>query len=165
MAVAFWNLCVSYKSKFSVIVYICMLLTWKYLKIKELCMELHFSAISLWKLRGLIWLWLLKLYVTVLCLDFRNIIFECIFKLFVVFVFLFLALEFEVHISQNVSPDVLLEHCVPSSFLDASDSFTSSSDNVATSIQKVNNVINSAVLEEQVKQQSQSVFQRENLMY
>ncbi|XP_046764790.1 coiled-coil domain-containing protein 91 isoform X4 [Gallus gallus] len=57
--------------------------------------------------------------------------------------------EFEVHISQNVSPDVLLEHCVPSSFLDASDSFTSSSDNVATSIQKVNNVINSAVLEEQ----------------
>lgn len=57
--------------------------------------------------------------------------------------------EFEVHISQNVSPNVLLEHCVPSSFLDASDSFTSSSDNVATSIQKVNNVINSAVLEEQ----------------
>ncbi|XP_015147920.2 coiled-coil domain-containing protein 91 isoform X2 [Gallus gallus] len=59
--------------------------------------------------------------------------------------------EFEVHISQNVSPDVLLEHCVPSSFLDASDSFTSSSDNVATSIQKVNNVINSAVLEEQIQ--------------
>lgn len=59
--------------------------------------------------------------------------------------------EFEVHISQNVSPNVLLEHCVPSSFLDASDSFTSSSDNVATSIQKVNNVINSAVLEEQIQ--------------
>lgn len=59
--------------------------------------------------------------------------------------------EFEVHISQNVSPDVHLEHCVPSSFLDPSDSLTLSSDNVATSIQTANNVINSAVLEEQIQ--------------
>ncbi|XP_048790371.1 coiled-coil domain-containing protein 91 isoform X2 [Lagopus muta] len=59
--------------------------------------------------------------------------------------------EFEVRIAQNVSPDVLLEHCVPSSFLDPSDSFTSSSDNVATSIQTANSVINSAVLEEQIQ--------------
>ncbi|XP_031462099.1 coiled-coil domain-containing protein 91 isoform X1 [Phasianus colchicus] len=58
--------------------------------------------------------------------------------------------EFEVHITQNVSPDVLLEHSVPSSFLDPSDSFTLSNDNVATSSQTANNMINSAVLEEQV---------------
>uniref|UniRef100_A0A8C3L7T3 Coiled-coil domain containing 91 n=1 Tax=Chrysolophus pictus TaxID=9089 RepID=A0A8C3L7T3_CHRPC len=59
--------------------------------------------------------------------------------------------EFEVHIAQNVSPDVLLEHSVPSSFLDPSDSFTLSSDNVATSSQTANNMINSAVLEEQIQ--------------
>ncbi|XP_072216491.1 coiled-coil domain-containing protein 91 [Excalfactoria chinensis] len=59
--------------------------------------------------------------------------------------------EFEVHISQNVSPDVHLEHGVPSSFLDPSDSLTLSSDNVPTSIQTANNVINSAVLEEQIQ--------------
>ncbi|XP_065598401.1 coiled-coil domain-containing protein 91 isoform X2 [Cyrtonyx montezumae] len=58
--------------------------------------------------------------------------------------------EFEVHASQNVSADVL-EHCVPSSSLDPSDSFTLSSDNVATSIQTPNNVINSAVLKEQIQ--------------
>uniref|UniRef100_A0A669QK01 Coiled-coil domain containing 91 n=1 Tax=Phasianus colchicus TaxID=9054 RepID=A0A669QK01_PHACC len=59
--------------------------------------------------------------------------------------------EFEVHITQNVSPDVLLEHSVPSSFLDPSDSFTLSNDNVATSSQTANNMINSAVLEEQIQ--------------
>ncbi|XP_021237713.1 coiled-coil domain-containing protein 91-like isoform X3 [Numida meleagris] len=59
--------------------------------------------------------------------------------------------EFEVHIAQNVSPDVLLEHSVPSSCLAASQSFTLSNDNVATSIQTANNVINSAVLKEQIQ--------------
>ncbi|XP_050564249.1 coiled-coil domain-containing protein 91 isoform X2 [Cygnus atratus] len=54
----------------------------------------------------------------------------------------------EVHISQNVSPDVLLEHSVPSSCLVPPDSFTLSNDNVATAIQTAN-VINPAVLKEQ----------------
>ncbi|NWZ27283.1 CCD91 protein, partial [Asarcornis scutulata] len=58
----------------------------------------------------------------------------------------------EVHISQNISPDVLLEHSVPSSCLVPPDSFTSSNDNVAMAIQTAN-VINPAVLKEQVKQQ------------
>ncbi|XP_040400940.1 coiled-coil domain-containing protein 91 isoform X2 [Cygnus olor] len=54
----------------------------------------------------------------------------------------------EVRISQNVSPDVLLEHSVPSSCLVPPDSFTLSNDNVATAIQTAN-VINPAVLKEQ----------------
>ncbi|KFV83299.1 Coiled-coil domain-containing protein 91, partial [Struthio camelus australis] len=59
----------------------------------------------------------------------------------------------EVHASQNVSPDVLLEHSVPSSCLVPSDSFTLSSDNVATAVQTANSVLNTAVLKEQVKPQ------------
>ncbi|XP_068515199.1 coiled-coil domain-containing protein 91 isoform X11 [Anas acuta] len=54
----------------------------------------------------------------------------------------------EVHISQNISPDVLLEHSVPSSCLVPPDSFTLSNDNVAMAIQTAN-VINPAVLKEQ----------------
>ncbi|KAF1513454.1 Coiled-coil domain-containing protein 91, partial [Eudyptes chrysocome] len=49
----------------------------------------------------------------------------------------------------HISPDVLLEHSMPSSCLVPSDSFTLSSDNAATAIQTANNVINPAVLEEQ----------------
>ncbi|XP_051626657.1 coiled-coil domain-containing protein 91 isoform X1 [Manacus candei] len=48
------------------------------------------------------------------------------------------------------SPDVLLEHSVPSSCLAPSDSFILSSDNVATAVQTANSVINPAVLEEQI---------------
>ncbi|XP_075018783.1 coiled-coil domain-containing protein 91 isoform X3 [Calonectris borealis] len=51
----------------------------------------------------------------------------------------------------HTSPDVLLEHSVPSSCLVPSDSFTLSNDNVATAIQTANNVINPSVLEEQVQ--------------
>ncbi|XP_035204113.1 coiled-coil domain-containing protein 91 isoform X4 [Oxyura jamaicensis] len=54
----------------------------------------------------------------------------------------------EVHISRNVSPDVLLKHSVPSSCLVPPDSFTLSNDNVATAIQTAN-IINPAVLNEQ----------------
>ncbi|XP_032054469.1 coiled-coil domain-containing protein 91 isoform X4 [Aythya fuligula] len=54
----------------------------------------------------------------------------------------------EVHISQNISPDVLLEHSMPSSCLVPPDSFTLSNDNVAMAIQTAN-VINPAVLKEQ----------------
>nr|XP_009676987.1 PREDICTED: coiled-coil domain-containing protein 91 isoform X3 [Struthio camelus australis] len=57
----------------------------------------------------------------------------------------------EVHASQNVSPDVLLEHSVPSSCLVPSDSFTLSSDNVATAVQTANSVLNTAVLKEQIQ--------------
>ncbi|NXC11639.1 CCD91 protein, partial [Orthonyx spaldingii] len=48
------------------------------------------------------------------------------------------------------SPDVLLEHSVPSSCLLPSDSLILSRDNVATAIQTGKSVINPAVLEEQV---------------
>ena len=65
------------------------------------------------------------------------------------FLVVFLALVSEVHIS----PDVLLERSVPSSCLVPSDSFSLSSDNVATAIQTANNIIKPAVLEEQVKPQ------------
>ncbi|XP_009952493.1 PREDICTED: coiled-coil domain-containing protein 91-like, partial [Leptosomus discolor] len=51
----------------------------------------------------------------------------------------------------HLSPDVLLEHSVPSSCLVTSDSFSLSSDNVAAAIQTANNVINPAVLEEQIQ--------------
>ncbi|XP_051484688.1 coiled-coil domain-containing protein 91 isoform X1 [Apus apus] len=51
----------------------------------------------------------------------------------------------------HVSPDVLLEHSVPSSCLVPSDSFSLSSGNVATAIQTANNGINPAVLEEQIQ--------------
>ncbi|NXJ53903.1 CCD91 protein, partial [Spizaetus tyrannus] len=53
----------------------------------------------------------------------------------------------------HISPDVLLENPVLSSCLAPSDSFGLSGDNVATAIQTVNNVINTAVPEEQVKPQ------------
>ncbi|XP_071407552.1 coiled-coil domain-containing protein 91 isoform X1 [Pithys albifrons albifrons] len=49
------------------------------------------------------------------------------------------------------SPDVLLEHSVPSSCLAPSDSFILSSDNVATAVQTAKSVINPAVLEEQIQ--------------
>ncbi|XP_061844789.1 coiled-coil domain-containing protein 91 isoform X2 [Colius striatus] len=51
----------------------------------------------------------------------------------------------------HMSPDVLLDHSVPSSCQVPSDSFSLSSDNVTTAIQTANNVINPAVLEEQEK--------------
>ncbi|NXO65753.1 CCD91 protein, partial [Phainopepla nitens] len=51
------------------------------------------------------------------------------------------------------SPDVLLEHSVPSSCLLPSDSFILSSDNVATAIQTGKSVINPAVPEGQVNPQ------------
>ncbi|NXN62430.1 CCD91 protein, partial [Rynchops niger] len=53
----------------------------------------------------------------------------------------------------HLSPDVLLEHSVPSSCLVSSDSFSLSGDNVATAIQTANNVIKPAVIEEQVNPQ------------
>ncbi|NXE47466.1 CCD91 protein, partial [Casuarius casuarius] len=57
----------------------------------------------------------------------------------------------EVHASQNVSPDVLLEHSVPSSCLVPSDPFTLLSDNAATAVQTANSVLNAAVLKEQIQ--------------
>ncbi|NXD93483.1 CCD91 protein, partial [Chaetorhynchus papuensis] len=51
------------------------------------------------------------------------------------------------------SPDVLLEHSVPSSCLLPSDPFILSSDNVATTVQTGKSGINPAVLEEQVNPQ------------
>ncbi|XP_010573621.1 coiled-coil domain-containing protein 91 isoform X1 [Haliaeetus albicilla] len=51
----------------------------------------------------------------------------------------------------HISPDVLLENPVLSSCLVPSDSFGLSGDNVATTIQTVNNVINAAVPEEQIQ--------------
>ncbi|XP_074681780.1 coiled-coil domain-containing protein 91 [Strix aluco] len=51
----------------------------------------------------------------------------------------------------HISPDVLLERSVPSSCLVPSDSFSLSSDNVATAIQTANNIIKPAVLEEQIQ--------------
>ncbi|NWR62472.1 CCD91 protein, partial [Bucorvus abyssinicus] len=49
----------------------------------------------------------------------------------------------------HISPDVLLEHSVPSTCLIPSDSFSLSSDNTATAIQTASNSINPSVLEEQ----------------
>ncbi|XP_010217476.1 PREDICTED: coiled-coil domain-containing protein 91 [Tinamus guttatus] len=57
----------------------------------------------------------------------------------------------EVRASQNVAADVLLEHSVPSSCLVPSDSFTLSSDNVATAVQTASSVLNATVLKEQVQ--------------
>ncbi|XP_029897041.1 coiled-coil domain-containing protein 91 isoform X2 [Aquila chrysaetos chrysaetos] len=51
----------------------------------------------------------------------------------------------------HISPDVLLENPVLSSCLAPSDSFGLSGDNMATAIQTVNNVINTAVPEEQIQ--------------
>ncbi|NXJ80087.1 CCD91 protein, partial [Trogon melanurus] len=51
----------------------------------------------------------------------------------------------------HMSPDVLLERSVPSSCVVPSDSFSLSSDNVATTIQTANNVTNPVVLEEQIQ--------------
>ncbi|NXK75255.1 CCD91 protein, partial [Amazona guildingii] len=53
----------------------------------------------------------------------------------------------------HISPDVLLEHSMPSSCLVPSDSLGISSDNVAKAIQTATNVTNPAVPEEQVKPQ------------
>lgn len=66
-----------------------------------------------------------------------------------IFLFLFLALVSEV----RISPDVLLEHPVPSACLVPSDSFSLSTDNMATAIQTTSNPRNPSVLEEQVKLQ------------
>ncbi|XP_010009556.1 PREDICTED: coiled-coil domain-containing protein 91, partial [Nestor notabilis] len=51
----------------------------------------------------------------------------------------------------HISPDVLLEYSVPSSCLVLSDSFSLSSDNVATTIQTATNVANPAVPEELIQ--------------
>lgn len=51
----------------------------------------------------------------------------------------------------HISPDVLLEHSLPSSCLVPSDSFSLSSDNVAAAIQTATNVTNPAVPEEQIQ--------------
>ncbi|KAM6314497.1 coiled-coil domain-containing protein 91 [Podargus strigoides] len=51
----------------------------------------------------------------------------------------------------HVSPDVLLEHTVPSFCPVPSDSLSLSSDNVTTAIQTANSVTNPAVLEEQIE--------------
>ncbi|NXJ62407.1 CCD91 protein, partial [Rostratula benghalensis] len=51
----------------------------------------------------------------------------------------------------HVSPDVLLEHTVPSSCLIPSDSFSLSGDNVATVTQTANSITNPTVLEEQIQ--------------
>ncbi|XP_068257810.1 LOW QUALITY PROTEIN: coiled-coil domain-containing protein 91 [Nyctibius grandis] len=51
----------------------------------------------------------------------------------------------------HISPDVLLEHSVPSACLVPSDSFSLSGDKSTTAIQTANNVINPAVLEEQIQ--------------
>ncbi|XP_010134482.1 PREDICTED: coiled-coil domain-containing protein 91-like [Buceros rhinoceros silvestris] len=51
----------------------------------------------------------------------------------------------------RISPDVLLEHSVPSACLVPSDSFSLSSDNMATAIQTANNPVNPCVLEEQIQ--------------
>ncbi|NXX74779.1 CCD91 protein, partial [Urocolius indicus] len=50
----------------------------------------------------------------------------------------------------HISPDVLLEHSVPSACQVPSDSFSLSNDNVSTAIQTANNVINPTALEEQI---------------
>lgn len=65
------------------------------------------------------------------------------------FLFPFLALVSEVH----MSPDVLLEHSVPSASLVPSDSFSLSSDNVAKALQRASSATNPAAVEEQVKPQ------------
>ncbi|KFP89278.1 Coiled-coil domain-containing protein 91, partial [Apaloderma vittatum] len=51
----------------------------------------------------------------------------------------------------HISPGVLLEHSVPSSCVVPSDSFSLSSDNVATTVQTANNVTNPVLLEEQIQ--------------
>ncbi|NWW85129.1 CCD91 protein, partial [Rhynochetos jubatus] len=51
----------------------------------------------------------------------------------------------------HISPDVLLEHTVPSSCLVPSDSFSLSSDNVTAAAQMASSVINPAVHEEQIQ--------------
>ncbi|XP_033919228.1 coiled-coil domain-containing protein 91 [Melopsittacus undulatus] len=51
----------------------------------------------------------------------------------------------------HISPDVLLEHSVPSSCLVPTDSFSLSSDNVAKGIKTATNVANPAVPEEQIQ--------------
>ncbi|XP_054255723.1 coiled-coil domain-containing protein 91 [Indicator indicator] len=50
----------------------------------------------------------------------------------------------------HMSPDVLLEHSVPSASLVPSDSFSVSSDNVAKALQKASSATNPAAVEEQI---------------
>ncbi|XP_025065558.1 coiled-coil domain-containing protein 91 [Alligator sinensis] len=57
----------------------------------------------------------------------------------------------EVHVPQNVSSDVLLEHSLPSACLVPSESFILSSDNVVTAVQTGNSILNPAVIKEQVR--------------
>ncbi|XP_019399781.1 PREDICTED: coiled-coil domain-containing protein 91 isoform X1 [Crocodylus porosus] len=57
----------------------------------------------------------------------------------------------EVHVPQNVSSDVLLEHSLPSACLVPSESFILSGDNVVTAVQTGNSILNPAVIKEQVR--------------
>uniref|UniRef100_A0A8C8S9R2 Coiled-coil domain containing 91 n=1 Tax=Pelusios castaneus TaxID=367368 RepID=A0A8C8S9R2_9SAUR len=62
----------------------------------------------------------------------------------------------EVHVPQNVSSDILLEHSLPAVCLVPSDSFTLSGDNVFTGVQTANSTLNPAVLQEQVQLSTRS---------
>ncbi|XP_042700464.2 coiled-coil domain-containing protein 91 isoform X8 [Chrysemys picta bellii] len=57
----------------------------------------------------------------------------------------------EVHVPQNISSDVLLEHSLSSACLVPSDSFILSGDDVLTAVQTANSILNPAVLKEQVQ--------------
>ncbi|NXN13142.1 CCD91 protein, partial [Indicator maculatus] len=57
----------------------------------------------------------------------------------------------------HMSPDVLLEHSVPSASLVPSDSFSVSSDNVAKALQQASSATNPAAVEEQVKPQGEQI--------
>ncbi|XP_067387088.1 coiled-coil domain-containing protein 91 isoform X2 [Emydura macquarii macquarii] len=62
----------------------------------------------------------------------------------------------EVHVPQNVSSEVLLEHSLPAACLVPSDSFILSDDNVLTSVERANSILNPAVLKEQVQLSTRS---------
>ncbi|XP_043387646.1 coiled-coil domain-containing protein 91 isoform X5 [Chelonia mydas] len=57
----------------------------------------------------------------------------------------------EIHVSQTISSDVLLEHSLPSACFVPSDSFILSGDDVLTAVQTSNSILNPAVLKEQVQ--------------
>ncbi|XP_074792205.1 coiled-coil domain-containing protein 91 isoform X3 [Natator depressus] len=57
----------------------------------------------------------------------------------------------EVHVSQTISSDVLLEHSLPSACVVPSDSFILSGEDVLTAVQTSNSILNPAVLKEQVQ--------------
>uniref|UniRef100_A0A8C3F0I8 Coiled-coil domain containing 91 n=1 Tax=Chrysemys picta bellii TaxID=8478 RepID=A0A8C3F0I8_CHRPI len=57
----------------------------------------------------------------------------------------------EVHVPQNISSDVLLEHSLSSACLVPSDSFILSGDDVLTAVQTANSILNPAVFKEQVQ--------------